>query len=91
MKYISYVVLFLGLVPLFAENLVQNSDLKKFNLKTGNPAYWNNSPTLSGSRSLREAGSEQFVLELAATEKKKNAYWIGTLKKFKSVRFIYLH
>ena len=81
MKLVFSIVLFVALVPLFAENLVRNADLKKFNLKTGNPYYWKNIPALSGSRIVNEDNSKQFVLELASPEKKKNVHWIGALKK----------
>lgn len=64
-------------------NLIVNADLSKFNLKTGMPTGWSNSPSLSGERIERPESKGAYCLKLSSPVANKNAFWGATLREIK--------
>lgn len=79
---LALVVVSIGIVA--AEtNLVVNADLSKFNLRTGMPTGWSNSPSLSGERIENPESKGTYCLKLSSPVANKNALWVATVLEIK--------
>lgn len=79
MYWLAFVLLLLGGGTAASPNLVENADLRNFDLETGQPVSWRNSPALSGLRISYPDRTDRYALRLAAFQNGENAFWIGTL------------
>ncbi len=62
-----------------APNLISNADLRQYDLSSGQPSGWRNTPALTGLRVPHPDSPGQFALRLASLKAGSNALWVGTL------------
>jgi hypothetical protein len=83
MQFIFSLMLFAILLPLSAQNHVENANFSAFDFRAGQPRYWTNRPKFSGLKVPLTDQSGHFALQLASPVANKSVFWIGTLSGIK--------
>ena len=86
MVYFLGILLFSAWMAYSAPNQIVNSSFTSFDLSTGQPEGWQNTPALTGLRIRHPDRPGHFVLQLSAEKDGKTAFWIGTLKSIEPMR-----